>query len=102
MTAPEHTVPVWIEDAEGAIVRGTAEAVSTDGARIRLLSPPGFTEGTGVALRVCFDPERPIAAGSARVSWIRSDDGPAECGLEWTQLEAALEEWLAGSGDVEA
>jgi len=100
MTA--QAVPIWIEDEDGAIVRGTTESVSAGGARVLLMSAPRFAEGAGVALRIRFDPERPSVAATARVSWIRSDDSPAECELEWTQLEAALEQWLSGVGTLGA
>jgi hypothetical protein len=98
MTTLAREVPVWIEDQEGAIVRGTAESVDGAGASVRLSVAPGFHEGAGVTFRIRFDPESPTAAGQARVSWIRSDDGPSHCGLEWTQLEQALERWLEDSG----
>jgi hypothetical protein len=90
----DRPVAVWIEDSEGTIVRGVAESVNAGGARVRLVAPPGFDEGAGVALRICFDPELPTVATTARVSWIRSASGQAECGLEWTE-RGTLEEWLA-------
>ena len=86
---------VWIEDGEGTIVRGVTESVTRGGARIRLSAKPGFGKGTGVALRICFDPDCPTVATSARVSWIRSEGGEAECGVEWTGARATLDEWLA-------
>jgi len=91
----ENPVAVWIEDAEGTIVRGVAESVTRGGAHIRLTATPGFGQGTGVALRICFDPDCPTVATSARVSWVRSDDGQSECGVEWTGTRATLDEWLA-------
>ena len=33
-------------------------------------------------------------ATTARVSWVRTESGQAECGLEWTE-RSTLEEWLA-------
>jgi hypothetical protein len=88
-------VAVWIEDGEGTIVRGVAESVTRGGAHIRLSATPGFGQGTGVALRICFDPDCPTVATSARVSWVRNEGGQAECGLEWTGARATLDEWLA-------
>jgi hypothetical protein len=91
----ENPVAVWIEEADGTIVRGVAESVTQGGAHIRLSAPPGFGQGTGVALRICFDPECPTVATSARVSWVRSEGGRAECGVEWTGARATLDDWLA-------
>jgi hypothetical protein len=91
----ENPVAVWIEDADGTIVRGVAESLTTGGAHIRLGATPGFGQGTGVALRICFDPECPTVATSARVSWVRSEGGQAECGVEWMGARATLDEWLA-------
>ena len=91
----DSAMPVWIEDGDGTIVRGMAESVTTGGAHIRLAGRPGFGQGAGVALRICFDPECPTVATSARVSWVRSEAGQAECGLEWTGARATLDDWLA-------
>jgi hypothetical protein len=90
----DRPVAVWIEDGDGTIVRGVAESVTTGGAHVRLATPPAFGRGAGVALRICFDPERPTVATTARVSWVQSASGQAECGLEWTE-RGTLEEWLA-------
>ncbi len=73
-------VAVWVEDHDGTIVRGLAETVTAGGARIRLSSMPGFGQGAGVALRICFDPESPTVATTARVSWVRGESGTPECG----------------------
>jgi hypothetical protein len=86
---------VWIEDGEGTIVRGVAESVTRGGAHIRLSAKPAFEQGTGVSLRICFDPDCPTVATSARVSWVRSEGGQDECGVEWTGARATLDEWLA-------
>jgi hypothetical protein len=95
MEAPvDRPMAVWIEDGEGTIVRGVTESVTTEGARVRLAARPAFGQGAGVALRICFDPEGPTVATTARVSWVRSEAGRAECGLEWTGLHGTLEEWL--------
>jgi len=90
----DRPVAVWIEDGDGAIVRGVAESVTTGGAHVRLARQPGFGSGAGVALRICFDPEQPTVATTARVSWVRTESGQAECGLEWTE-RGRLDEWLA-------
>lgn len=97
-----HAVPVWIENRDGTIVRGTAESVSANGAHVRLVGTPRFGEGEGVALRMSVHPGSPTVAATARVSWIRSDDGPAECGLEWTSREVSLDEWLVSTIEREA
>ena len=87
--------PVWIEDGDGTIVRGTAEFLTPGGLQVRLAGPPRFGTGAGVALRISLDPERPTVAATARVSWVHSNGNGPECGLEWTSLQASLEEWLA-------
>jgi len=86
-------MPVWIEDGDGTIVRGIAESVTRAGALVRLAAAPHFGEGAGVALRLSLDPESPTVSATARVRWIRRS-GQAQCGLEWTALEALLEDWL--------
>lgn len=88
-------VAVWVEDHDGTIVRGLAETVTAGGARIRLSSMPGFGQGAGVALRICFDPESPTVAATARVSWVRSESEGPECGVEWTGPHEPLDAWLA-------
>lgn len=90
--------PAWIEDEEGTIVRGVAESVTAEGARIRLAAHPDFGQGAGVSLRLSFDLESPTVAATARVSWVRAEDGEVECGLEWTGAHASLDEWLASRG----
>jgi len=91
----DRPLAVWIEDGEGKIVRGVAESVTRGGAHIRLSAKPGFGQGTGVALRICFDPDCPTVATSARVSWVRGEGEEAECAVEWTGARATLDEWLA-------
>ena len=91
----DRPVAVWIEDGEGTIVRGVAQSLTRGGAHIRLSAEPGFGQGTGVFLRICFDPDCPTVATSARVSWVRSEGGQAECAVEWTGARATLDEWLA-------
>jgi len=90
----DRPLAVWIEDGDGAIVRGVTESVTTGGAHVRLAGQPGFGKGAGVALRICFDPEQPTVATTARVSWVGTDRGQAECELEWTEW-GTLEDWLA-------
>jgi hypothetical protein len=91
----DRPLAVWIEDGEGTILRGVAESVTRGGAHIRLSAMPAFGQGTGVALRICFDPDCPTVAILARVSWVRSEGGEAECVVEWTGARATLDEWLA-------
>jgi hypothetical protein len=88
-------VAVWVEDLDGTIVRGFAESVTAGGARIRLAGEPCFGQGAGVALRICFDPESPSVATTARVSWVRSESAGPECEVEWTGPHEPLDEWLA-------
>ena len=90
----DRPLAVWIEDGDGAIVRGVTESVTTGGAHVRLAGQPGFGKGAGVALRICLDPEQPTVATTARVSWVRTESGRAECGLEWAD-RGTLGEWLA-------
>jgi len=92
-TQVDRPVAVWIEDGDGAIVRGVAESVTTGGAHVRLAAEPGFGKGAGVALRICFDPEQPTVATTARVSWVRTESGQPECELEWIE-RGTLEDWL--------
>jgi hypothetical protein len=87
-------MPIWIEERDGTIVRGVAESVTRGGVFVRLPEAPRFVRGTGVALRLSLHPDWPTVAATARVSWVRGED-PAQCGLEWTSLEAPLEEWLS-------
>ena len=88
-------ISVWIEDREGSIVRGVADSVTPGGAHVRLTHPPAFARGAGVDLRIRFEPSSPAVAASARVSWVRSEDGHAECGLEWIGPHAGIDSWLA-------
>ena len=90
----DRPLAVWIEDGSGAIVRGLADYVAAGGVHVRLAGPPTFEKGAGVVLRICLDPERPIVATTARVSWVNSTRGDVECGLEWTE-RATIEQWLA-------
>jgi PilZ domain len=90
----ERPVAVWIEDRDGTIVRGVAESVTERGIQVRLSGPPTFGQGAQVAIRISFDPASPTVATTARVSWVRSEGGEPECGLAWTESEAAVASWL--------
>ena len=90
----ERVVAVWIEDRDGTIVRGAAESVTARGVHVRLSGPPVFGQGAAVALRICFEPGSPTVAATARVVWVRSQGGRPECGLEWTEPEGTLADWL--------
>jgi hypothetical protein len=94
----ERTVRAWIEERDGSIARGSAVAVTSGGARVRLDAKPGFDSGHEVSLRLCFQPGAPSVAMSARVAWVRAAGATNECGLEWTasaEQRAALAPWLA-------
>ena len=95
-----RTVWVWIEDAEGAIVRGQTDSVTSCGACVRLAERPAFEVGYEVALRLCFEQGADTVALRARVRFVRSADGAAECGLEWTPSAsqgAALAPWITSA-----
>ncbi len=95
-----RTVMVWIENAEGAIVRGEAESVTSSGASVRLAEAPSFEAGHEVALRLCFERGAPTVALRGRVRFVRSTDGAIECGLEWTPSAsqgAALSAWITSA-----
>jgi len=106
MSAPEDVAvdraaglerPVWIEDREGTIVRGVALSFSKEGLHAQLAALPGFAEGAAVALRLCLEPGAETVAATARVSWVRGENGHVDCGLAWIQAEGPLGEWLASS-----
>lgn len=82
---------VWIEQENGTIVRGVAQAVSSRGARVRLLVPHEFRPDEDVMLRICFTPERPTVGASAQVRWVRRQGEAAECGLDWDLATGQLE-----------
>ena len=82
---------VWIEQDDGTIVRGVAEAVSSRGARVRLIVPHEFRPDEDVMLRICFTPERPTVGASAHVRWVRRQGDDAECGLDWDLGSGPLE-----------
>jgi hypothetical protein len=74
---------VWIERADGTIVRGSAETVSARGARVRLPGRHGFRPDEPVVLRICFSPERPTVSASAQVRCARQLGEAVDCELDW-------------------
>jgi hypothetical protein len=81
---------VWIERADGSIVRGSVKTVSTRGARVLLPGRHAFDPDEPVVLRVCFSPDRPTVGASAHVRWARPLDEAVDCGLEWDLATAEL------------
>jgi hypothetical protein len=77
------SMTVWLERADGTILRGRAETVSSRGARVLLPGPHAFRPDEPVVLRVCFSPERPTVAASAHVRWVRPLGDAVDCGLDW-------------------
>lgn len=77
------SMTVWIERADGTIVRGSAETVSPVGARVCLPGRHAFRAGEPVVLRICFSPERPTVSASAEVRWVRPLDETVDCELDW-------------------
>ena len=77
------SITVWIERADGTILRGRAETVSSRGARVVLPGRCAFLPDEPVVLRVCFSPERPTVAAAAQVRWIRPLGDTVDCGLDW-------------------
>ncbi len=77
------SITVWIERADGTILRGRAETVSARGARVVLPGRCAFLPDEPVVLRVCFSPERPTVAASAQVRWARPLGNSVDCGLDW-------------------
>jgi hypothetical protein len=77
------SMAVWIERADGTILRGSAEAVSARSARVRFLGQYAFRPDEHVLLRVCFSPERPTVAASAQVRRARQLGEAVDCDLDW-------------------
>ena len=77
------SMTVWIERADGTILRGRAETVSARGARVVLPGRCAFLPDEPVVLHVCFSPERPTIAAAAQVRWIRPLGDSVDCGLDW-------------------
>jgi hypothetical protein len=96
----DRTVMVWIENGEGSIARGLAEAVTSTGACVRLTETPAFDAGQDVALRICFERGAPTVALRARVRFVRNAQGAVECGLELiasAPQRATLEAWITSA-----
>jgi hypothetical protein len=74
---------VWIERADGTILRGRAETVSAGSARVRIPGRHAFLPNEPVTLRICFSPERPTVGASALVRWARQLGEAVDCGLDW-------------------
>jgi hypothetical protein len=77
------SIAVWIERADGTILRGKAQAVSARGARVLLPGRCALLPEEPVVLRVCFSPERPTVAASAQVRWARQLGEAVDCVLDW-------------------
>ena len=77
------SMTVWIERADGTILRGSAETVSPRGARVRLPGRHALRPGEPVVLRICFSPERPTVSASAEVRSTRPLGEAVECELDW-------------------
>ncbi len=84
------SIPVWIERADGTILRGRAEAVSPRGARV-VIPHCALLPDEPVVLRVCFSPERPTVGAAAAVRWARPLADSLECGLDWDLGTAELQ-----------
>jgi hypothetical protein len=82
---------VWVERANGSILRGTALKVSARSAQVRLAGHHEFRTDELVLLRICFSPERPTVAASAQVRWARPDGDSLDCGLDWDLGTVELE-----------
>ena len=96
MTVPDtsgavDSMIVWVERADGTILRGTAEKVSARGARVLLPGRHSFLADEAVRLRICFSPERPTVAASAQVRWARQLREAVDCGLDWDLVTVELE-----------
>jgi hypothetical protein len=82
-TSDGTAMAVWIEQVDGTIVRGVAQAASSRSARVRLAAPHQFRPDEVVMLRVSFAPDRPTVAAAAQVRWVRRIGDTVECGLDW-------------------
>jgi hypothetical protein len=81
--AGSSSIAVWIERADGTILRGAAETVSSRGAQVVLPGRCAVSPGETVVLRVCFSPERPNVAASGEVRWTRPLGEAIACGVDW-------------------
>ena len=77
------SMAVWVERADGTILRGRAETVSARGARVLLPGRHAFGPDEAVRLRICFSPERPTVAASAEVRRARQLGEAVDCDLDW-------------------
>jgi hypothetical protein len=84
------SMTVWIERADGTVVRGGVKTVSTRGARVLLPGRHAFRPDEPVVLRICFSPERPMVGASAQVKWARPLGDAVDCGLEWDLATAEI------------
>jgi PilZ domain len=90
-TSVSSSITVWVERADGTILRGRAETVSARGARVLLPGRCAFLPEEPVVLRVCFSPERPTVAASAQVRWSRQLGETVDCGLDWDLATVELQ-----------
>jgi hypothetical protein len=90
-TSGSSSITVWVERADGTILRGRAETVSAHGARVLLPGRCAFLPEEPVVLRVCFSPERPTVAASAQVRWSRQLGETVDCGLDWDLATVELQ-----------
>lgn len=90
-TSGSSSITVWVERADGTILRGKAETVSARGARVLLPGGCAFLPAEAVVLRVCFSPERPTVAASAQVRWSRQVGEAVDCGLDWDLATVELQ-----------
>ena len=90
-TNGSSSITVWVERADGTILRGRAETVSARGARVLLPGRYAFLPEESVVLRVCFSPERPTVAASAQVRWSRQLGETVDCGLDWDLATVELQ-----------
>jgi hypothetical protein len=83
-TEPRQAIRVWIENEEGSITRGLLEALTDDGAFIRLTPPAAVAPGDAVAVRIAFDARTPTLAAAGRVLRLGPQGDGLACQLEWT------------------
>jgi hypothetical protein len=81
---PSGPVLMWLENARGAIARGTAVDLSRERARIRMTDAGTLAPGDDVAVRLSFDQNRDTVAAAGRVLAIRANGESPVCELEWT------------------
>jgi hypothetical protein len=96
-TTGTTSITVWVERADGTILRGRAETVSARGARVLLPGRCAFLPDEAVVLRVSFSPERPTVSAEAQVRWARPLGDSLDCGLEWDLLQGDPRGLLRGA-----